>query len=147
LGQINCTNCNREIQDNFTYCPYCGHQVPVHYLAERYANPYGSWSVTTEGDVEGRTVVNLGTYEGYLDEIALRLAPQAYYSLHFTKANDNMPDTKQCDEVNVSLNIESMTWDMNNDTLAKVMKEVFKDRPVEIASSNYYASFKIKRKE
>ena len=56
----------------------------------------GYWEVTTEGDCEGRTTRNLGTYYGWLDEIAFKLASQSYYSLRFSKVDqkiylDNSP--------------------------------------------------------
>jgi hypothetical protein len=39
------------------------------------------WSVTTEGDVEGKSTTNLGTFEGRLDEIAFALADKEYYQI------------------------------------------------------------------
>ena len=44
---------------------------------------YGTWSVTTEGDVEGRTIRHLGVFTGNFDEIALYLAKDSYYGLKF----------------------------------------------------------------
>lgn len=42
----------------------------------------------TEGDCEGKSTRTLGTYKGWLDEIALHLADKTYYSLTFTKLNN-----------------------------------------------------------
>ena len=44
-----------------------------------YDKVYGLWNVTTEGDCEGRSVRNLGTYEGNIDEIAFALADKCFY--------------------------------------------------------------------
>lgn len=109
---------------------------------------YGRWKVTTEGDCEGRTVTQLGYWDGYVDEIALHLAEKAYYGLKFTFVD---PQPKQLvptmPEVHVQFDIESGTWDMKREHRVLEMKKLFKDRPVFIDKSNYYASFKIKSKE
>lgn len=46
-------------------------------------SPIGWWQVTTEGDCEGWSVKQLGTYYGHLAEIAFHLADKAYYCLTF----------------------------------------------------------------
>jgi len=108
-----------------------------------YKNLYGTWVVTTEGDCEGRSIRNLGTHTGWLDTIALNLAKNVYYSLRFKKVEPNIDAEKlpTATEVSVSMDIDSGTWDMKNDERAKVLREVFKDRPVVIKESNFYASF------
>lgn len=110
---------------------------------DRYLNPYGLWKVTTEGDVEGRTIRQLGIHKGYIDEIALALADRCYYSLNFkavdpTEKNHLFPTRTK---VNVQLDIDSGTWDMHGKTLVEYAKEIFKDRPVVVDECNYYASF------
>ena len=52
-------------------------------IKEPYNNTYGLWQVTTEGDCEGRSVCNLGVYEGNIDEIAFALADKCCYCLNF----------------------------------------------------------------
>lgn len=108
-----------------------------------YDKTYGMWNVSTEGDVEGRSLVNLGTYEGHIDEIALHLANKAYYSLKFSAVSipKTLPPTGV--EANVNLDIASNTWDMDWKKLLYVMKNLFEDRPVTIEPGQYYASFKI----
>lgn len=50
-----------------------------------YDKAYGFWHVTTEGDCEGRSITDLGVFEGNIDTIALALADRCYYySLYFT---------------------------------------------------------------
>lgn len=57
-----------------------------------YSNPYGLWEVTTEGDEEGKSPPNyLGTFVGYLDEIAFALSKQAMYTLIFKKISGETP--------------------------------------------------------
>lgn len=48
-----------------------------------YDKAYGFWHVTTEGDCEGRSITDLGVFEGNIDTIALALADRCYYSLRF----------------------------------------------------------------
>jgi len=108
-----------------------------------YKSTYGLWEVTTEGDVEGRSTNHLGTHKGHIDEIALHLANQNYYSLTFklVEAIETYEPTKK--EVNVQLDIESGTWDWKGDELVREMKKFFTDRPIHIEDCNYFASFKI----
>jgi len=103
---------------------------------------YGWWKVTTEGDCEGRTVKDLGIYQGYVDEIALSLGDKAYYKLMFEVANDPTTTRKAVvSEVNVSFGIDSGTWDMSKHERINYIKEVFRGRPVSIKESPYYAGF------
>lgn len=51
-------------------------------------SPFGSWEVTTEGDVEGRTVHRLGIYHGHVAVVALHLAKHPGYSLRFMRVGD-----------------------------------------------------------
>ncbi len=50
---------------------------------EGFSSPVGWWTVSTEGDVEGRSTRDLGTHYGHVAEIALFLADKSFYSLHF----------------------------------------------------------------
>lgn len=43
------------------------------------------WEVTTEGDVEGKTTVSLGLFQGNPVDIALFLGKKSYYQLQFKK--------------------------------------------------------------
>jgi hypothetical protein len=47
--------------------------------------PDQTWHVTTEGDVEGRSTTELGTYTGHVVDIAMALMSQACYSLTFKR--------------------------------------------------------------
>lgn len=109
-------------------------------MKEEYKNLFGTWSVTTEGDVEGRSVKQLGTYIGYVDEIALHLADKCYYSLEFTKEKTVTKYTPKRKSVSVRFNIESKTWNKGS---LKPIQEAFRGRPVNISDSNYYSAFLI----
>ena len=109
-----------------------------------YDNVYGTWRVTTEGDVEGRSVKELGTYTGYVDEIALHLSDRVYYSLTFTRSEDVGEYVQKNDSVSVQFDIESGTWPICNSGNLDKIREIFSERDVEIVDSNYYASFTIK---
>ena len=101
-------------------------------LAESYKKAYGFWEVTTEGDCEGKSVSRLGIYEGYIDEIALALADRCYYSLCFRPIDPRALDlTPKRKSVEISFDIGSNTWDMDNEGIVAAFKEVLKDRPEE----------------
>jgi hypothetical protein len=78
-----------------------------------------------------------------VDEIALHLADKCYYSLTFKKIKPVTKFVPTKNDVDVQFDIDSGTWDTPNHELAKQMQKFFKDRPVHILPSNYFASFKI----
>lgn len=108
-----------------------------------YKNTYGTWQVTTEGDVEGRSTKPLGFFTGHVDEIALYLADKCYYSLcfkHIEPVTDFTPTGKS---VNVTFDIDSKTWDLTPKERSEEITVLFKNRPVKISQGNAYASFTI----
>ena len=107
---------------------------------EAYKKAYGTWTVTTEGDCEGRSVTQLGTFEGYIDEIAFALAGKCYYSLQFRAAQDLAEVAKQGTKVSVSLDIDSGTWDMSNKDRAEFFRRTLAGRNVSVKEGQYYAS-------
>lgn len=72
---------------NLTYiAPEVKKPAPV-----KPVSPIGWWSVSTEGDDEGRTTTQLGTHYGHVAEIAFSLANKCFYSLSFEPLDDNVP--------------------------------------------------------
>jgi hypothetical protein len=111
------------------------------YVSE-YVQPFGTWHVITEGDVEGRTIKDLGIFGGYVDEIALHLAKDAYYTLTFERVapvDRKLKPTRA--EVHVGFDIGSKTWDLKEHLFVKIMKEAFRGRPVLVGGSQFYKSF------
>ena len=109
-------------------------------MRQEYTN-YGTFKVTTEGDCEGKSIRHLGTFTGYIDEIAFALADKCYYSLNFSLVSPEELDmTPKRDTVNVTLNIDSGTWDMKPEERVKYFKELLKDRDVEVLPGTSYAS-------
>ncbi len=147
-----CVSCKKHVSPDANFCKFCGTKIErdkqlLSKINEKYQDAYGTWNVTTEGDVEGRSIRHLGTYKGYLDEVAKSLAGGVFYSLSFTKVGDveELPEPKrEQKEVSVQLNIDSKTWDLCMDTRAEVMATVLKDRPVTVKKGQYFASFIIK---
>lgn len=113
-------------------------------MKEMNTNGFGLWRVTTEGDCEGRTTKDLGIHEGFLDEIAFALAGSAMYGLRFSAVNTKgyLMYSAQT-QVNVSLDIETRTWDMTKDQRVNYFKKMLVDRPIEVAKSDYCASVKL----
>lgn len=107
---------------------------------EAYKQAYGTWTVTTEGDCEGRSTTQLGTFEGYLDEIALALAGKCYYSLNFRAAKDLAEVSKPGTKVNVQLDIDSGTWDMSGKDRVEFVRRMLAGRNVSVKEGQYYAS-------
>ena len=149
--RLQCASCGKYVPLDSYFCSRCGHKIErshslLELLDKDYHDPYGTWQVTTDGDVEGRSTRHLGTYQGYLDDIAKALANEAMYDLKFKKVGpvDQLPEPeREPGSVHVQLDIGSKTWDLKSDNRAMLMREVLKDRPVEVAESNYYASVKL----
>lgn len=114
---------------------------------QMYKNVCGLWTVTTEGDCEGRSTKQLGTFEGYVDEIALFLANKAYYSLQFKLQKKIKKYYPTCKSVDVSFDIDSGTWDLKPKERINLMKDFFSDRPVYIEEGQYFACVKIRTTE
>ncbi len=111
-------------------------------MRQEYTN-YGTFKVTTEGDCEGRTIKDLGTYTGYIDEIAFALADKTCYNLCFHKVEPEKLDmTPKRDTVTISLDIDSGAWDLSNisNEAINYFKNFFKDRDVEVLSTHGYGS-------
>lgn len=108
-----------------------------------YTYAYGRWAVTTEGDVEGRSVVHLGTHEGFIDEIAFALGDKCYYSLRFKPVEALNLIKKKATRVNVSLDIDSGTWDMKPVERVEEFKKWLAGRDVTILPGAYYASVEL----
>ena len=100
------------------------------------------WSVTTEGDVEGKSTTNLGTFEGRLDEIAFALADKAYYQLQFKPSNISLEMIPSQKEVHVSLSIDSGTWNMEKKDRVEYFKNLVSEN-TGVVESNYYAAVKL----
>ena len=114
-------------------------------MREDYKDLFGNWEVTTEGDVEGKTTKQLGTYLGFVDVIALHLADKCHYSLRFKKIKEIGNYKPSRESVSVSFDTESGTWE--DKKYEEIMTDVFKDRPVVIKKGDFYASFNIQLKD
>jgi hypothetical protein len=109
-------------------------------------NAYGTWKVTTEGDCEGRSTRDLGVHTGFLDEIAFALAAQAYYGLRFDIVNqDKLKGAGPTGvEVQVSLGIDTGSWDLSAAERVAYFKKLLKGRPnVLVEDGQYYACVKL----
>lgn len=110
-----------------------------------YNNCYGLWKVTTEGDCEGRTVRDLGTYEGYIDEIAFALADKCYYQLTFHAVKPLKLDmTPKSKEVRVQLDIDSGSWDFTQVQCLKETRKLFEGRPVRVIDAHGWGVITLK---
>jgi hypothetical protein len=104
-------------------------------------NAHGFWKVTTEGDCEGRSTTNLGTYEGYLDDIAFALANKAMYGLKFTAIDPHGLKElhAKATKIQISLDIETGTWDMKGKERVEYFRKMLIGRDVYIKEGQYYA--------
>lgn len=111
-----------------------------------YDNVYGRWKVTTEGDCEGRSSRDLGTYEGNIDEIAFALADKCFYSLNFRAVSPYESEfnmTPKRKTVDIQLDVGSGTWDMKPKDRAIAVSGLMRDRPVAVSESTFYGCVRL----
>jgi hypothetical protein len=115
-----------------------------------WTSPIGWWNVSTEGDEEGRSTNNLGTYYGHVAEIAFHLANKAMYKLTFqptTRSGKVSRPTYNATRthVHISLDIDSGTWNMETKELVDWVQKWLDitDNSIRVTDSNYFAGFKL----
>ena len=94
---------------------------------------YGVWKVTTEADCEGRTVAQLGTYEGFVDDIAFSLADKCYYVLDFELIDLKKP-LPSMKKPMVPVRIKNLWLEssQNPGQRQALYADMFRDRPVKV---------------
>ena len=144
-----CTKCDTDADQQAIFCAQCGTELQykqklppnMDVLTKKYHAPFGTWTVTTEGDCEGRTTRQLGTYIGNIDEIARALAHQATYGLTFTQSKDLPPLTQNNarDSVDIRFGVTDMA-DVSKEMRAAIVQQVLSGRPVTVSPSTGYNS-------
>jgi len=96
---------------------------------------YGTWVVTTEGDVEGRTTTQLGTYTGNVHDVAFHLANKCHYALSFTLVDENVNTNLYPTAKKVPVRI----YDHNGvQFLDSQVRDTFKNTHVRVEPCNFY---------
>ena len=103
-------------------------------------NPYDTWKVTTEGDCEGRSKKNLGTFTGFFDEIAFALAKSCYYTLDFKRVENTDKFSKIPTDNKVNVRI----WDMGDNV--SNYEKLLEGREVYVKRCNIYKSVELRLK-
>lgn len=111
-----------------------------------YESPFGWWRVTTEGDCEGRSTTQLGTFYGHVVEIGLSLADKSYYALTFYPVLNIKPGkvmTYQATGRNVfiGLGIDSKTWNMSGEVRATWFQKWYDTDEVVVLPSSKHATY------
>lgn len=107
------------------------------------------WQVTTEGDCEGRTMKDLGYYEGNPVDIAFVLADKAMYSLTFSEVvativTPDELDRTRSEEVSITFAMDSKY--SNVEDIAHFIKWLFiEHRPVHVAEMRAFNSVRLKK--
>lgn len=119
-------------------------------MTKNYNSSYGLWKVTTEGDCEGKTTRNLGIYEGNISDIAFYLKNKCEYSLRFSSAKATKIDSYDVTHygyVNISLDIDSGTWNMSPGDRVNYFKALLntenREHKITVEPGNSYASVKL----
>lgn len=119
-------------------------------MTKNYDSSYGLWKVTTEGDCEGKTTRNLGIYEGNISDIAFYLKDECEYSLRFSPAKATKIESYDVPHygfVNISLDIDSGTWNMSPEDRVNYFKVLLntenRAHEITIEPGPYYASVRL----
>jgi len=113
-----------------------------------------TWHVTTESDVEGHGVRDLGVHHGSLEDVAFALADQACWSLEFRIAPKGGKKGSRVawitiepkrSEVVVRLSVESVTWGMTARERVAYFRRMLDGRDVEVLESKIISSVLLRR--
>lgn len=146
-----CIKCDKSYSsEEYNYCPICGKELEeikgerlLRNLEKQYRNTDGLWQVMSR---HGSTI---DIYEGHIDEIALSLADQ-YSVLTFARCDIKHPSPSKSFNNSVEIclgkHYEVVGHFSSSKSKMATMKELFKDRNVEIKDSDY-GSFTIVKKD
>lgn len=95
------------------------------------------WNVHTEGDIEGKSIRDLGIFFGSIEDIAFRLRGTATFTLSFSELKIDYPKLTEAQSNNnsVIINVEGLT--KNN------LKRQAEECGINIKDCNYYNSIKL----
>lgn len=112
-------------------------------MKDSYKNPYGTWEVKTVIGEDGSVVKGLGTFIGYVDEIALHLADKCGHYLDFKRIEACKDLRPTGFKVAVSFHPECEGID------TKALIARYSNRPVDVVASGAYQRITIvsKRKD
>lgn len=110
-------------------------------LESKHFEPMGLWSVTTEGDCEGRTTKQLGEHVGNIFDIAKQLAGQSYYQLSFKRKSHitkHEHEKKKISNVYFNVQDESVRIFDQDQQINKLMPNLPEGH--KLTKGNYYGS-------
>lgn len=139
---MNCLKCTKIITSESLYCNFCGSKQTQVISYTNYNTPRGWWRVTTEGDCEGKSIKDLGIYEGYIDDIAKNLSQSAFYALHF-EALEPQIVSKRTASSRDSVEISIPTSVYNKEEKKSFFQNLFRGRPVKIEPGTYNSCVKL----
>jgi hypothetical protein len=117
-------------------------------LKEWADSPVGWWTITTEGDCEGRSITKLGTRYGHVAEIAFGL-PCCGYSFRFEKAIcptrfdgdlETVRVEQQAVRTEANISLDPITYKGGE----KVLAEWLDCPEIVVKPCNYYGAYTIK---
>lgn len=87
------------------------------------------WKVHTEGDVEGRTIRDLGHHHGTLQEVAAKLSGACSWVLSFRWVNPNEMSPDHGKRDNVTISVEGISSDVLYPALTRAGVKVVGSNP------------------
>jgi hypothetical protein len=114
--------------------------------------PIGTWHVTTDGDCEGRSTRQLGTYTGHIALIAFMLSNKACYQLYFSPSEleNSVVIKNEIDTVKSEVHV-SFAFATSHPELHSINSRIFQEWLgldfITVTESNYYKTFKLTLKQ
>lgn len=117
--------------------------------------PVGLWKVVTEGDVEGRSTKDLGTWPGHIVDIAFALANQAGSVLQFQRANpkdlETSKSTTPLDKIAIRLDCGTGAWNLKQSVRVAAYQKIISKSAAQVScdvcDNDSFASVSLVRKK
>lgn len=110
---------------------------------EKGFDPMGKWSFSTEADVEGRSIKELGEYTGNIFDGIKLYAPKQYYTLSVRRVGDCNKDILNQKNKVAHITIYDKYIKLHNEKDMMNKLEKFLPTNVTMNDSNYYAAIKL----
>lgn len=116
--------------------------IPTEYKNLTFEDGFGYWKVEAISGSEGETTRQLGTYLGYIDEIAFALNEGRYWNLAFTPVSVKV---SACKYFTTDVDVALRCSERDKKKLVKLVKNLCGNANISVTESNLYGCVRLER--